>query len=287
MILISILIHKLGHYLPSWIGKEKFKVIRTKFRWKQILFEMGGAIANFLIAFIIILIITFTTKGKYLPNENAIHGIEFGAVMEDMGFVDGDKFTSINNKPISRFSDILESILLPPDNVSIKIIRDDEIKEITLTDIDKQNIITSGKHNLIRPRLRHDTTAGMWIDDLEYKEKSQGLKESLQTFDSSIKYLKRTFLPKNTGYKSVASFSPVGEIKDLKGFLMYLAITSILVGLINLLPIPGFDVGNAIIAIIEKIRNEKFNSKKLKMIRIISVSVFLIIFVSNFMIKSW
>jgi membrane-associated protease RseP (regulator of RpoE activity) len=96
--------------------------------------------------------------------------------------------------------------------------------------------------------------------------------KSFETFSTLTKYWSKIF----TQNQSLGGFITVNII-DVKSFFFVLAISFILIGLVNFLPMPGFVIGNTIIAIIEIIRKKTFNDRKLKIIKISSLSVSLII----------
>lgn len=75
MILLSILIHLVGNYLPKWI-LSKNKQMNT-------IMKLSGLFADFFVAFLILLLIhLFSPKAYYVNNKDAINGLEFNETMQ-------------------------------------------------------------------------------------------------------------------------------------------------------------------------------------------------------------
>lgn len=280
MIIIAYLFHILGHYVPTWITKISLKELRTQFKWKQLLFEMSGVTMNFLLSFIIILVITFSTTEKYLLNENAIYGIEASSIAKEIGFKDGDKIMSVNNQKIIRFSHITREIILGYGEDSVKIMRGKNELAINVTENDKLKFLESNTLNHFTPRLQAETSSNKTKKQLVYNESQKGLKDALKTYSRSLNNILNLFNPSREYYKGVNSFISIKKTNGIKGIFFLLAISSLFLGVLNLLPIPGFDLGNTLIALIEKLKKKKFNSKKMKIIRITCPVLLIIIMIT-------
>ncbi|NQY31025.1 MAG: site-2 protease family protein [Flavobacteriaceae bacterium] len=280
MIIIAYLFHILGHYIPSWITKVSLKELRTQFKWKQLLFEMSGVAMNFLLAFIIILVITFSTTEKYLLNENAIYGTEASSIAKEIGFKDGDKIISVNDQKIIRFSHITREIILGYGEDSVKVMRGENDLTINVTENDKLKFIESNTLNHFTPRLQPETSSNKTKKKLVYNESQKGLKDALKIYSRSLNNILNLFNPSREYYKGVNSFISIKKTNGIKGVFFLLAISSLFFGVINLLPIPGFDLGNTLIALIEKLKKKKFNSKKIRIIRITCPTLLVLIMIT-------
>lgn len=270
MIVVALLFHKLGHYVSSWITKNQWNEWRTQLSGKRIWIEMSGVIANFMLALLLIVSITLTTKEKYLLNENAIYGTEFSDLLKNIGFENGDRIISINNQKIVLFSDISKAVILERGDANVLVLRGKEEKTIKVSESDKMDILRSHTllhfKSIVRPDASKDTTA----DYLKYNERQRGIGDAFATFSNSMKMAFSYFSP----YSSSMGFITLEKVTTVKGYLFLLAISSILLGFINLIPLPGLDMGNALIALAENIRQRHFNSKRLKLIRMVcSVAV--------------
>jgi len=273
MIIIALLFHKLGHYFPSWITKDKLNELRTQLEWRQVFVEMSGVITNFVLAFLIIFVITVTNREKYLLNENAIYGVEFSDVLKNIGFENGDKIISINNQKVVRFSDILKSIIIENGDVNVLIHRGNDEKLIIISDSDKLDIMRNHSTSHITPKLRPDSVSDLAVNYLRYNERQQGIMDAFATFSNSIK-MSLSYLSPN---QPIGGFVAIKKVTNIKGYFYLLAICSIFIGFINLIPLPGLDMGNTLIALLEKSRKRNFNGRLLKIIRIVCSSLIVII----------
>ena len=284
MIFIAIILHIISRYIPSWITRKSIEELRTQHKWRQLLFEMLGTAMDFFLAFLILSSVLLTNKVTYLPNENAIYGIECSEDVKGMGFRDGDKIRTINGKNIERFSDILITILKENGQGPVKVVvlRDNSELVLSLKTSDKINLIESKKYDHFKPRLEPNNLESNDIKELIVKEHRQEIGDVFNAYRIIVKQLSIVFNPLSQNTKQVGFF----RADTIKGLLFILASSFILIGFVNLLPIPGLDFGNLIIALIDKVRKRKFNRGLLKTIRIICMSVILIVFIIIFFINS-
>ena len=268
MIFISLLIYVIGFYLPSWITRKKVSQLRDENSWRQVFFELSGLITCFLFSFIIILVLTFSIKEKYLLNKDVVFGIKTNELSQSWGFQDGDKIVSINKKEVVNFSDIVIDMILSPENIEVKIDRNDSLQIISL----ENSKVVTGLHKsnkLNNPFLPKN------VDKLVFSERSKSFADAIDTYKTQGKMLSQ-FLPfSNSGYKGSGGFVALGKINDFRGYMYLLSFGLFILGWISFIPLPGFGVGNSMIVIVQKISKKRFNQKKLKMLRIVFQSIFI------------
>jgi membrane-associated protease RseP (regulator of RpoE activity) len=271
MIILAILIYLLGHFIPIWIYKRQLESTTNQFSIKYIILNMNGSVTCFLAALILICIITLSTPEKYLLNENAIYGIECSPTVEELGFKDGDRILMINDKRVERFDDILSNILLCGGTAKVDIRRGETDTVITISDEGKLKLMHSNDTHFapIKNQLSGNTTA----DKLIYSESPQTISDALAKYGLYVKMTYKMFFPQRPEYKNVGGFVSISGVNSVKGLIALFSINLILVGFINLLPIPGLDAGNTIVGLIERARHRKFNYRKLKIIKAISITI--------------
>ena len=268
MILLALLLFILGHKIPLWITGQKMIDIRAKDGLRQIFFEVSGVLFVFLIAFLILTIVGLSTKERYLLNKNVIYGLNFSQSAKNFGFKNGDKIVTVDDKKVVEFNDILEDILFTYGEVRIGITRENLDTVIILTDKDKFGLIREGTTSFM-PRLNADTTFNSQ-NDLVYSERQRSLSKSLSFFPMTIKQVFRLLAPKK--YKGIGGF-PILKVTNLVSFMHLISWNLVFIGFINLLPIPGLDLGNTSIAIIEALRKRKFNNKRIKIVRYVCIGI--------------
>ena len=108
---------------------------RAKKTYQRLLIMLGGVMMNFLAALIIYIGVLYVWGDKYLPNENAKFGIEVSEAGEQIGFRNGDKIVSVDNKVIDDFYAILLTIVLDKAK-TVQIERDGRVFDLYITDDD-------------------------------------------------------------------------------------------------------------------------------------------------------
>jgi membrane-associated protease RseP (regulator of RpoE activity) len=277
MIIPAIIIHILGRLIPSWISNDRLKALKDQFSWKVEFFKMSGTVTSLLIAFVIITITTLTGRQKYLLNENAIYGINCSPLAREIGFLDGDKVLAVNNQKIERFSDILEKIMLETGLVNVQIKRDTNDTTIIVTDSDKLKIIQSKTSAHFLPRLHPGSTIDIKPEPLIYSEHKNGLKEVFSIYKNSLRMVFKLVTPIPSKYDDIMGYVAIKRVTSIKGLFFLLANNLILLGLINLIPIPGLEVGNTIIGIIEVQKKKRLNKRILLIIKIVCITLIIIL----------
>ena len=91
------------------------------------------------------------------------------------------------------------------------------------------------------------------------------MKLTFSTSGGYLQDLKLVFTPSTEAYKSVGSFISIGQIFPAKWnwyqFINILALLSIMLGVMNLIPIPGLDGGHSVFLLYEMITRRKPGEK--------------------------
>ena len=85
---------------------------RSKPAWQRLLIMVGGVLMNFVFALFIYIGVLFAWGEEYLPTSNVKYGIVVSEVGEKLGFQNGDKILSVDNRYIENFSKIVPTIVL-------------------------------------------------------------------------------------------------------------------------------------------------------------------------------
>ena len=225
----------------------------------RMLVILAGIINNFLLA-IVILFISALIFGA--PETRPIlYSVEEGAPAYEAGLQKGDIITNFNGKKIRYLEDIsLELALLDGENeVSIEYTRDGKTNSVKLTPEKYTNEYGSETYKL------GVTTGG---------EKQRGIIPSIKytynkfvsllgTMNKTIAYLFTGKAKMNQLSGPVGIYTIVDKTKGygLQSILLLIALLSVNVGVVNLIPIPVFDGGRALLIIIEKLKGSKISEK--------------------------
>ncbi|MFC2104748.1 RIP metalloprotease RseP [Bacteroidota bacterium] len=95
-----------------------------------------------------------------------------------------------------------------------------------------------------------------------------GIDKGIETFGSYLKQLKLIFSPKTEAYKSLGGFITIGKIFpstwDWQAFWNLTAFLSIILAIMNILPIPALDGGHVIFLLYEMVTGRKPSDKFLE-----------------------
>lgn len=258
---------------------------------KRALIGFAGPFFNFFFAFIAYsLIAGIGYTYKTYSNKILITDEITSSVAKDAGIQSGDIITKINNKKIEDFSDLLSEISSKPDeDILVTIDRDGQELLFNLhTELDKNT--GSGK-------------IGIAADTSEILEKEterysffpaifQGFKEACSSVALTIKGIGILFKGINldnavSGPARVTNMLGMtvqngfsyGFRQGLVSLLSLLAVISISLFIMNLLPIPVLDGGLILIAIIEFVFHKKINPKIQYYIQFIGLAFIVFIFI--------
>lgn len=102
-----------------------------------------------------------------------------------------------------------------------------------------------------------------------------GFSKTFSTIGGYLKDLKLVFTPSTEAYKSVGSFIAMGQIFpsawDWYSFLNILALLSVMLGVMNLIPIPALDGGHIVFTLYEMITGRKPSDKFLYIMQMIGM----------------
>lgn len=224
---------------------------------------------------------------------------------KDAGLRHGDTITKFDDTEIN-FIQESQKFLANHKNevVSATILRDADLKDADLKDADLRDadlkdaggqiakeMTTNSTIDTIVMNLQVDSTGllgvTMQIPGLTQKEYSvieaipAGFKHTFATIGGYVKDLKLVFTPRTEAYKSVGSFIAIGQIFPESWnnyfFLNILALLSIMLGVMNLIPIPALDGGHIMFTLYEMITGKKPSDRFLEAMQIIGMLILLAI----------
>lgn len=240
---------------------------------KRALIGFAGPLFNFIFAIIAYSLIAgigykyYTYSNTILINENVT-----SSVAKDAGIQSGDTIIQINNTKVYDFSDLLEQISTKPDeDIIIKIERDGNILDFTVhSELDKST--GTGKIGIAAD------TSNLLEKESEHFNFIQSIGNGfIETFKSTVLTIKSIgILFKGVDLDNAVSgparvtdmlgstvkdgFSE-GVRQGIVSVLSLMAIISVSLFIMNLLPIPILDGGIILFAFIEIIIRQKLNPK--------------------------
>ena len=261
---------------------------------KRILIGFAGPFFNFIFAFIAFSIIAgvgykyFTYSNQVIVDSNKIEGISTVAL--DGGIKTGDKIIKNNNKKISDFAEIIETIsLLPDEDITILVNRNgNEITFNLHTDLDKET--GAGKLGIIADtsNVIEKEISGLSF----FYALKKGFVDTLSSIKATFKSIGLLFKGVNLDNavsgplrvtdmlgSTVQNGFEYGFKQGLVSILSLMSIISISLFIMNLLPIPILDGGIILIALIEIIFRKKINPRVQYYVQFIGLAFIIILFI--------
>lgn len=258
---------------------------------KRALIGFAGPFFNFFFAFIAYSLISgigykyYTYSNSILINENIT-----SSVAKDAGLESGDIITSINGKVTNDFSDLIQEISVRPDeDLILTVVRNGQNLSFNLhSEMDKAT--GSGKIGIAA-----DTSKILEKESKKYSffpALGHGFLESCNSVILTIKSIGLLFkgvdldnavsgparVTEMLGTTVKEGFS-AGLKQGLIALLSLMAIISISLFIMNLLPIPILDGGLILIAIIEFVFHKKINPKIQYYIQFIGLAFIALLFI--------
>lgn len=262
--------------------------------FKRAAIGFAGPFFNFLFAFFAFTVILLTGYTTYSYSNKIIIASELDSSIQSQagkaGLKTGDEIIKINNKKIEDFSDIIFEISKRPDeDIEISVLRDKEIIEFSVHSVlDK----TSGTGKI---GISADTTT-LLKKEIKSKNFFLAIKDGfLESLNMTFLTLKGIFtLFKGVDLKNQVSgparvADMIGEVVSESAtqgkkavfinLLNFMALISISLFLMNLLPIPVLDGALILFALIEGIFRIRLHPKFYYYIQFIGIFIIIIIFI--------
>lgn len=227
--------------------------------WQKIIILLAGPLSNFLLAFLIYVMMTFVGIPKLLAQ---VGEISPNSPAKTSGLLSKDMIISIDNEPIAYWEDIGQKIQATQSkNLTLKIKREDAIKTIQISPkiLTTKNIFGEEEKKYmigIAPLGSSKIVYFNFVESIEYASK-QTLQTSLLIFTGIEKLITGVVDTKEIG-GIITIFDTTSKASDagILSLLFFTALISINLGVLNLLPIPALDGGHIMFNLYEMIRGK-------------------------------
>lgn len=201
------------------------------------------------------------------------------SVAKDAGLMINDKVIAVNGEEMQFMDEIRTEIISSKNNeVELTVLRNEKDTFIFNMVVPESTMIGVELNDSI-PLFYH-------IDSVEYtlaQAFPAGVKKTFREVDYYLKQLKLVFTPKTKAYKSVGSFITIGKLFpkkwDWRHFWTMTALLSIMLGVVNLFPIPALDGGHVMFTLYEMIVGKKPSDKFLERAQIVGMVLLLALIV--------
>ncbi len=249
------------------INKNDPNLLRNRPIYQRVIVISAGVFANLLLAYLI-LIVNVTSIGiPYDPDP----GISVLAIQPDKaafkaGLEPGDKILKIRNETLASGDEAVNTLVREIQNsydksITITIIRDNLIKDLNLI---PQNIEGKGTIGAqLQPNIRKDTYKTKNIIELfnfTNKEFSSLLVKTIDGYKGLITNFSSTAQQLSGPVKIVEIGAQLSE-QGGTGILLFAALISINLAVLNSLPLPLLDGGQLVFTLIEGLRGKPIPEK--------------------------
>ena len=241
--------------------------------WQRFIVIAAGATFNFLLAIVIYFCI-FAFHGKTVPSHEPVIGDTFaGNPAAEAGIQQGDRILTINGQSIQEWKDITQSLQGHSNHVvSVTLDRKGEIISTTVIPRESGDRAVIGINPVMGVKQYGIGESAVYA----VTHTGSTIMEMLQGLWNIV-----------TGHSKGDVAGPIG-VAQMAGqvaqhgfisLLLFTALLSLNLGVINLLPIPVLDGGHLVLLILEGITGRKLPEKALQYIQMTGVGLLLLVFV--------
>ena len=253
----------------------KDRLLQSKPAWQRFLVMFFGAGNNFLLALIVLFFIGLIS-GCPIDKEPVIKEVTEGSPAALAGIMPGDTVKYINGDRVSNNEDMQIYLYMAKGETEFIILRNGVEQNIKVTPLTEEE----------KKEQNKDYSYGFSYEEkIEYEYGFiNAIKYSFNRFGSLTRQMVLTFRGLFTGGISVKELSgPVGifgavdKTKDsgVTNLFSLLALLSLNVGFVNLIPFPAFDGGRILFLIIEKIKGKPVKAETENLIHTIGFFILL------------
>ena len=236
---------------------------------KRIAIVFAGPFSNFLLA-IVLFVLVFTVSGIPRPSETSeIGSVRPGSPADRAGLEAGDRVTSIDGRPVSTWEELSEVIRRSGgETLEVEVSRDGESMALQVTPEVQEVKNLFGE--VEEERFLMGVTAAFVTEQIN--PLSAGYYALVQTWELSklffltvVKLIQRV-LPMDTlgGPIFIAQMAGEQAREGLVAFVYFMAVISVNLGILNLLPVPILDGGHLFFFIVEAVRGKPLSVKKIE-----------------------
>lgn len=241
--------------------------------WQRFLVISAGAAFNFLLAIVLFFAVFATYGTEKASQEAVIGGLTADGPAMAAHLAEGDRILSINHTPIEQWTDISKALKGHSKQVvPVVIERNGVQQEVSLIPEDNGDRVVIG----ILPHMTSQS----------YSVGEAFVSSITRTFDMIIDMF-GAIGDMITGHMKADVSGPIGVAQmagqvahnGFKALVLFTAILSINLGVINLLPVPVLDGGHLVMLIIEGVSRRKLPAKALQYIQMTGVVLLIGLFI--------
>ncbi len=257
----------------------KDRLLQSKPIWQRFLVMFFGAGNNFLLALIVLFFVGLTS-GCPIESSPIVKEVTASSPAEVAGLLPGDIVKQVNGDVVNNYDDMQIYLYMSKGETELIVERNKEDITIKVTPLTEKE----------KKEQNKDYSYGFSCEDnIKYEYGFfKSIKYSFTKFGSLVRQMVLTFKGLFTGGISVKELSgPVGifsavdqtKSNGLSNIFGLLALLSLNVGFVNLIPFPAFDGGRILFLLIEKIKGKPVKAETENLIHTIGFFLLLALIV--------
>lgn len=232
--------------------------------WKRAAIVFAGPAINFIFAFLILMGFGLAYGQSVTP---AVVGkVVEGSAAQEAGIKVGDRIVSANGDRVTVFQDIVATVALQvSEPVKFVIERDGVTRELT---VKTRELVEKDRFGNEFRRGFIGIAAGkpQWADVSLAQAPGYAWRQTVVVLDTTVEGLRQIIMGKRTikdlgGPLKIAKQSGESAVIGIEALIFLIALISINLGFINLLPLPMLDGGHLLFYAIEAVRRKPANPK--------------------------
>jgi regulator of sigma E protease len=242
------------HALPE---AERNQTFQSKALWQRALIVFAGPAVNFLLAIAIFAGFGLAFGEQVSPP--VIDVVASGSPADKAGIKSGDKITTFNGQKIERFEDLVNEVIMVPNEAAELVVDRNgrlittQVKIAERTEKDRfGNVYKLGQLGVARQKVEYRDVGILEAPIVGMRATYNVLKQQIKGLGQII--TGRRSVKELGGPLKIAKISGEAMSIGILAFISLAALISINLGFINLLPIPMLDGGHLLLYGIEAIR---------------------------------
>lgn len=242
--------------------------------WQRMLTNFAGPMNNFILAFVLFTVWVFMQGGVNVLDTNQIGAVEANSPAATAGLKENDHIVSIDGKKVSQWTDFTTIVQKSPDKqLTFLVERKGKEQEIKITPTKEK--VGDQEIGKVGVGVYKKTDFGSKLIG--------GFQETINNSTQIFKALGSLFtgfsLNKLGGPVMMFQLSAEAAQSGVSTVIWLMAMLSINLGIINLLPIPALDGGKIVLNIFEGVRGKPLSQEKEGILTLIGFGLIMVLMV--------
>lgn len=243
---------------------------------KRMMTNFAGPMNNFILAVVAFMVLAFM-QGGVVSQENILGTVVSDSPAAEAGLKEGDRIVQIDDEKVTSWTEMVEIIRVNPDKELLFHIESADGTEKTVPLTPAANETADGTE-VGQIGVENSLNTSFWAKISFGFTETWFLITQLFTVLGSM-FTKGFSIDMFGGPVAIYATTETVVRTGLIGIVNWLAVLSVNLGIVNLLPIPGLDGGKLILNIVEGVRGKPLSEEKEGMITLVGIALLLLLMV--------